>query len=143
MTRTEAVSRAMTRVLTSASVAGSLSLVPVRVSLARVNSDPGAALLSTPAGVVALNSIAQVRPNRLSTDISEINGERVVVIIANYTGVTLSSVIAGLRNTLQGTSLPPGYSATIGGAYEAQQQSFREFVQVVLIFYMIWKLLPA
>src|SRR5581483_9452235 len=97
------------------------------------SSEPGAALLSTPAGMVALNSVAQVRPNRLSTDISEINGERVMVITANYAGATLSSVISGVRNTLRNASLPPGYSATIGGAYEAQQQSFHEFVQVVLI----------
>jgi CzcA family heavy metal efflux pump len=114
-------------------VAGSLNRVPVRVSVVTPQGEAAAGLLSTPAGVVALNSVAQVSPSRLSTDISEINGARVIVITANYTGVTLSSVIGGVRRTLQGISLPPGYSANIGGAYEAQQQSFHEFAQVVLI----------
>ena len=114
-------------------VAGSLNLVPVRVALAGPSSELGSQLLPTPAGVVSLNSVAQVRPNRISTDITEINGERVMVITANYTGVTLSSVISGVGRVLQSVSFPPGYSASIGGAYEAQQQSFREFMQVVLL----------
>jgi CzcA family heavy metal efflux pump len=114
-------------------VAGSLTRVPVRVSIVTPHGDAATGLVSTPAGVVALNSVAQVSPSRLSTDISEINGARVIVITANYTGVTLSSVIGGVRRTLQGMSLPPGYSVGIGGAYEAQQQSFHEFAQVVLI----------
>jgi CzcA family heavy metal efflux pump len=115
------------------SVAGPLNQVPVRVNVAGANADAAAGLVSTPAGVVALNSLARVRPNRLSTDITEVNGARVIVITANYTGVTLSAVVSGLQRTLQSISLPPGYSANIGGAYEAQQQSFREFLQVVLI----------
>ncbi len=114
-------------------VAGSLNRVPVRVSVLTPQGDSAAGLISTPAGVVALNSVAQISPSRLSTDITEINGARVMVITANYTGVTLSSVIGNVQRTLQNISLPPGYSASIGGAYEAQQQSFHEFVQVVLI----------
>jgi CzcA family heavy metal efflux pump len=114
-------------------VAGSLNRVPVRVSVVSPQGDAATGLVSTPAGVVALNSVAQVSPSKLSTDISEINGARAIVITANYTGVTLSSVISGVQRTLQGISLPPGYSAGIGGAYEAQQQSFHEFIQVVLI----------
>ncbi len=114
-------------------VAGALNRVPVRVSVVTPQGDAAAGLISTPAGVVALNSVAQISPSRLSTDISEINGARVIVITANYTGVTLSSVIGGVQRTLQGMALPPGYSASIGGAYEAQQQSFHEFAQVVLI----------
>ncbi len=114
-------------------VAGTLDRVPVRVSMVRPPGGAAAGLISTPSGVVALNSVAQVAPSRLSTDISEINGARVITITANYAGVTLSSVIGGVQRTLQSMSLPPGYSASIGGAYEAQQQSFREFAQVVLM----------
>ncbi len=114
-------------------VAGSLNRIPVRVSAVTPQGDRAASLVSTTAGVVALDSLAQVHPSRLSTDISEINGARVVVITANYAGVNLSSVIRNVQSTLHGVALPPGYSATIGGAYEAQQQSFREFAQVVLI----------
>jgi multidrug efflux pump subunit AcrB len=106
------------------SVPGSLNQIPVRVSVA-------GSLLSTPSGAVALQSVAQVRPNRLSTDITENNGQRVMLITANYGGASLSSVIASVRRVLKESPLPPGYTATIGGAYEAQQQSFREFLTVI------------
>ncbi len=115
------------------SVPGALNLVPVRVSLAGGAPNLGLTLLPTSSGVVSLNSVAQVRPARLSTDISEVNGQRVMVITANYDGATLSSVISRVQGVLHQFSLPPGYSATIGGAYEAQQQSFREFLLVILI----------
>ncbi len=114
-------------------VAGPLNLIPVRVSLADSSSDLGLTLLPTSSGIVALNSLAQVRADRLSTDITEINGERVMIVTANYGGASLSAVIAGVRRVLGSIALPPGYSATIGGAYEAQQQSFREFLTVILI----------
>ena len=115
------------------SVPGSLNLIPVRVSMAGNASNIAQTLLPTSNGVVSLASIAQVRPNRLSTDITEINGQRVMIVSANYAGVSLSSVIDGVQKILGETPLPAGYSASIGGAYQAQQQSFREFLTVILI----------
>jgi CzcA family heavy metal efflux pump len=106
------------------SVPGELTQIPVRVSMA-------GDLLSTPAGAVPLATIAQVQPNRLSTDITEINGQRVMLITANYGNASLSSVVAGVSKVLRATPLPPGYTARIGGAYQAQQQSFREFLTVI------------
>jgi len=115
-------------------VAGSLNLIPVRVTLAGSGTpDLSQTLLPTPGGVVSLSSIAQLRPNRLSTDITEINGQRVMLITANYGGASLSEVVAGVQKVLKATPLPPGYSAKIGGAYQAQQQSFREFLVVILV----------
>ncbi len=114
-------------------VAGTLNLIPVRVTLAGAGPDLSQTLLPTASGVVALNSLAQVRHDRLSTDITEINGQRVMIVTANYGGASLSSVIAGVRKELKGIALPPGYTASIGGAYEAQQQSFRQFLAVILI----------
>jgi multidrug efflux pump subunit AcrB len=112
-------------------VPGPLNQIPVRVNVAGASPELGNSLLSTPAGAVSLSSIAQLQPNRLSTDITEINGQRVMLITANYSGASLSSVIAGVRKALRATALPPGYTATIGGAYQAQQQSFREFLTVI------------
>jgi CzcA family heavy metal efflux pump len=106
------------------SVPGELTQIPVRVSMA-------GDLLSTPAGAVPLASLAQIHANRLSTDITEINGQRVMLITANYGNASLSSVVAGVSKVLHDTPLPPGYTAEIGGAYEAQQRSFREFLTVI------------
>jgi multidrug efflux pump subunit AcrB len=66
-------------------------------------------------------------------DITEENGQLVTIVTANIAGASLSSVIAGVRNVLKSNPLPPGYTATIGGAYAAQQQSFDEFVRVILV----------
>jgi multidrug efflux pump subunit AcrB len=115
------------------SVPGSLNLIPVRVSLAGSSTDFAQTLLPTSSGIVSLGSIAQLHPTRLSTDITEIDGQRVMIVTANYAGASLSSVISGVRKVLRGVAVPAGYSATIGGAYQAQQQSFREFGMVILI----------
>lgn len=112
-------------------VPGTLNQIPVRVSVAGAAPELGNSLISTPSGVVALSSIARLAPNRLSTDIGEINGQRVMLITANYEGASLSSVIDGVKKALRATPLPPGYTATIGGAYEAQQTSFKEFLTVI------------
>lgn len=117
----------------AATLPGTLNVVPVRVSLASNANKLGSLLLPTANGPTSLTSLADVQPNRLSTDITEINGERAMRITANYGGASLSSVIAGVRAQLRKVALPPGYTATIGGAYRAQQRSFREFVQVIFI----------
>ena len=112
-------------------IPGTLNQIPVRVSVAGAQTAPALSTLTTSSGIVSVGSVAQVQPNRLSTDISEINNERVMVITANYEGASLSSVIAGVQRALKSVALPPGYTATIGGAYQAQQQSFREFLTVI------------
>jgi multidrug efflux pump subunit AcrB len=117
----------------AASVPGSANVVPVRVSMAGSGGNLGSLLLPTSNGAASLGTIAQLQPNRLSTDITEINGERAMLITANYSGATLSSVVAGVRRQLASVPMPPGYSVTIGGAYKAQQQSFREFAKVIAV----------
>lgn len=115
------------------SLPGALNLIPVRVSLASAAPNVQSLLLPTPNGASSLGSLADVRANRLSTDITEINGERAMIVSANYDGASLSSVIGGVRAQLSTLSMPPGYAASIGGAYQAQQQSFREFAQAIFI----------
>lgn len=113
-------------------LAGTASVVPVRVQTDG-GSDFRSMLLPTAAGAVPLNTLARIQTDRLSTDVTENNGERVMIVTANYSGSSLSNVVAGVRAQLARIPLPPGYTATIGGAYEAQQQSFREFAGVIAI----------
>ncbi|MFN2449242.1 MAG: efflux RND transporter permease subunit [Candidatus Baltobacteraceae bacterium] len=115
------------------SISGPLNLVPVRVSLPGSSTDFGSMLLPTANGPVALGSVANVQSDRLSTDITEINGEHVMNLSANYGGANLSTVVAGVNRAIADAHLPPGYNASIGGAYRAQQQSFREFFEVIVI----------
>ncbi len=89
-------------------------------------------------GVAALGSLADIGPAPPRSDIYEANGQPQDVVTASYSG-TLSTAIANLKHALANVTLPPGYRAVIGGAYAAQQQSFKEFavvgiVAVLLVF---------
>jgi multidrug efflux pump subunit AcrB len=113
------------------SIAGATTLVPVRVRVDHLSSSP-AGMLATTAGVLPLASLATTTRDVLTSDVTDENGRRVVIVTANYGGATLSAVVAEVREALAGV-LPPGYTWSIGGAYRAQQQSFREFAAVVAI----------
>lgn len=118
-------------------VAGEYAQIPVRV---RVGSAPLAAAggiggdaLITKSGATPLDAVAQVQNAGHASDITEENGRRLLLVSANIEGASLSSVVAGLHGALATLALPPGYRATIGGAYETQQSSFREFAGVIAI----------
>ncbi len=119
----------------STQVPGEFSVIPVRVRIAG-SGDPSAdasAPLVTKGGSAPLDVLAKVQNAGYATDINEENGRRLVRVTANIEGASLSSVVAGLRPVLAHVGYPPGYSATIGGAYETQQSSFREFAGVIAI----------
>ena len=117
----------------AAQLPGESATIPVNV---RVAGTPGAdalgdAALFTKNGATTLSALARIdRPPRAS-DINEENGRRIDRVTANIEGASLSAVVAGLKTALAQVALPPGYSAIIGGAYETQQASFREFVDVI------------
>ncbi|HEY2474610.1 MAG TPA: efflux RND transporter permease subunit [Candidatus Cybelea sp.] len=100
-------------------LATSTASIPVRVGIAGVP--------------LPLTQIASTSVDRSATDITEINGERVAIISANTTGRNLSSTIAGVRKALANVQFPPGYRYRIEGAYQAQQDSFRQFAVVIAI----------
>lgn len=116
-------------------------LVPVRVSVAGGGTGVPDAL-SLRAGAVALSQLAQTSIDRTSTDVTAINGQRVLIVTANTTGHSLSSTVAGVRAAIARAALPPGYTATIEGAYRAQQDSFGQFFDVIgiallLVFFVM------
>ena len=113
-------------------IPGQYSMIPVRVS---VNSDGGgvdAAHVVTPSGVAALRAIANVQLAGLATSVFEENGQRTIRLTGTITG-GLSAAIDGVRKAIRDAALPPGYSTTIGGEYQEQQQSFKEFAAVIAI----------
>ena len=111
-------------------------LIPVRVQVAG-----GTDVLATPRGLMPLSAVASANPPALTTDVTEINGQRVMTVTAG-SDVDLSNAIAAVRRILREHPLPPGYSASIGGAYRDQQRSFREFsvaliAAVLLVFFVM------
>jgi multidrug efflux pump subunit AcrB len=112
---------------------GPINMIPVRVFVEGrvVGEDPPG--VSTPSGTVALPSLAQVSPAALSTTIYEENGARVMRSTGTIAGGNLSSIISRVERAVSKVPLPPGYRASIGGEYQEQQQSFREFASVIFI----------
>lgn len=111
---------------------GQFNLVPVRVSVAGrdLGSNP---LVFSSAGAASLANLAQVKPGPPSTNINEENGSRIVRVTANFSGRSLSGVIADVKKVIASVPMPPGYLISIGGQYESQQSSFAEFTGVVLV----------
>ncbi|MDQ6781491.1 MAG: efflux RND transporter permease subunit [Candidatus Eremiobacteraeota bacterium] len=118
------------------SVPGATTLVPVRI---QVGDQTGGydSLSSNPVtgsqGTSTLGAVARVKRESLSSDITEINGQRVVRVTASISGANLSAVISRINALLRTSALPPGYHVAVGGQYKAQQASFREFLSVIFI----------
>jgi CzcA family heavy metal efflux pump len=126
---------ANTQGIVATSIAQESRMVPVRVRVG--DADPGAGAagfpLFTKAGSPSLGSVASISAPQLASEINDENGQRVVRVTANIGGASLSSVIAGIKEQIAVLGMPPGYTASIGGAYEAQQQSFRDFAKVLAL----------
>ena len=121
------------------SLPASSMLVPVRVRAMGSADDPN---VSLPGGNVPLSVLATTTLDRSSTDVTEINGQRAIVVTANLGSGTLSSAVAAVRSAIARAHLPPGYRASIEGAYQQQRQSFAQFaltiaVAIVLVFFVM------
>jgi CzcA family heavy metal efflux pump len=124
---------AQTQGAVAASLPGAVNLIPVRVAIAGEPFGQDSASVATPSGPVALPALGQLTPPRLATTVFEQNGARLIRVTATIAGANLSSVVSGVRRALSQTPLPPGYHESIGGEYQEQQTSFREFAIVILI----------
>ncbi|HTX60636.1 MAG TPA: efflux RND transporter permease subunit, partial [Verrucomicrobiae bacterium] len=116
-------------------------LVPVRVSVAgAAGALPPA--LSLGGAAVPLDQVARSAVDRSATDVTEINGQRVMIVTANVAGASLSSAVDGVRAALPRAQLAPVFHAQIEGAYRAQQDSFAQFAVVIaaavlLVFFVM------
>jgi multidrug efflux pump subunit AcrB len=115
--------------------------VPVRIRVAG-SSDALPESVALGGTGIPLAQLAHTRVDRTATDITEINGARTLLVSANTSGRSLSATVRDIRDAIARAGLPPGYRARIEGAYQAQQQSFREFALVIamaigLVFFVM------
>ncbi len=82
-------------------------------------------LIETPGGRVPLARLATIEdtdgPNQVSRD----DGKRRIVISANAQGRALSEVVGDIRAVVAEFKLPEGYFVTLGGQFQAQEESAR------------------
>ena len=124
---------ARTQGTAAAQIPGESATIPVivRVAGAFGASGIGGSTLFTKNGPAPLGAFARIDEPPRASDINEENGRLIDRVTANIRDASLSDVIGGVKTALAGSGLPPGYAAAIGGAYETQQASFREFGAVI------------
>lgn len=116
-------------------------------ALVRVSgNDPDAELkdllLPDKSGLTPLGSIATIGEPEAVTEVFEHNGARMLLVTAGIEGASLSEVIPEVQKVVAATPLEQGYHIELGGAYKAQQASFREFgtvlaIAVILVFFVL------
>lgn len=100
-------------------------------------------LIDTPSGRVPLSRLATVEESDGPNQISRDDGRRRIVISANAQGRALSEVVADIRATVAEFKLPEGYFITLGGQFQAQEESSRligllSVVSLGLIFMVLY-----
>ncbi len=82
-------------------------------------------IVETPAGRVPLSSFAQVvetdGPNQIQRD----NTRRRIVVLANTDGSDMARIIGDIRGCSAELQLPAGYSTTLEGTFQAQEEASR------------------
>ncbi|MEO6697508.1 MAG: efflux RND transporter permease subunit [Gammaproteobacteria bacterium] len=102
-------------------------------------------LIETPSGRIPLNLIAEISDSDGPNQISRDNSRRRIVLLGNSDGTDMAQIIASLRTELEKTPLPEGYSTSLEGQFQAQEESTRlisllSLVSLTLIFLVLYSL---
>jgi heavy-metal exporter, HME family len=101
-------------------------------------------LVSTPAGTIPLSLIADVTETDGPNQILRENGRRRIVVLANGNGSADMAVIAeAIRAIIAQTPLPSGYTASLEGTFQAQEDAARligalSVISLALIFLVLY-----
>ena len=90
-------------------------------------------LIETPKGRVPLNQIATVEETEGPNQISRENGRRRIVVLANTDGSDMSGIVERIREVVKATTLPSGYSTSLEGTFQAQEDASRLILGLSLI----------
>ncbi len=82
-------------------------------------------LIETASGRVPLSALADIEESDGPNQISRDDGRRRIVLSANAQNRALSDVVADIRRVVADFKLPSGYFVTLGGQFEAQEESSR------------------
>jgi HME family heavy-metal exporter len=101
-------------------------------------------LVETPAGRVPLSLFASVDETDGPNQILRENGKRRIVILGNADGGTdMAQVVAGIRDVVARSQLPPGYFTSLEGTFQAQEEASRtiaalSMVSLAMIFLVLY-----
>ena len=90
---------------------------------------------------IPLGQIAQVRENLGPVQIGHLDRDRVITVGANAEGVPLSEVVGPMMREVAAVPMPPGYTLSLGGETEDQQEVFGRLLVsmgvAVMLMYLI------
>lgn len=87
----------------------------------------------TPNGEKKLSNFISLKETTSASEINRSDGERYVTINANYKGEDLASVHTDIDHLLENIGLDKGYTASIAGDLEEQQQAATDLIVIFLI----------
>lgn len=99
----------------------------------RTTSGLSELLIETPKGRVPLSRIASVEETEGPNQILRENGRRRIAVLANTDGTNMAAIIAGIRAAITETQLQAGYSTSLEGTFQAQEDAARLIVGLSLI----------
>ena len=80
-----------------------------------------------------LDALAEISEVPGAGEVNRENQRRVVNVSANLEGLDLGTAMKKVQEALNGIELPPGVTVQMGGQFEAQQQTFQNFMVVLAI----------
>lgn len=104
----------------------------------------GDLLIETPAGWIPARQVADIRETDGPNQILRENGRRRVVVLANSDSrADVAAIVETIRSELRATKLPEGYSASLEGTFQSQEQASRtiallSLVSLALIFAILF-----
>ena len=94
----------------------------------------GDLLIETPSGWVPVRELAEITETDGPNQILRENGSRRIIVLANTDGqVDMAAVVAEIREILAGADLPEGYTASLEGTFQAQEEASRTIALLSLI----------
>lgn len=104
----------------------------------------GDLLIETPAGWVPVRELADVRETDGPNQILRENGRRRVVVLANTDGeADMAAVIEGIRGEIAAAEMPLGFSTSLEGTFQAQEEATKtigalSLVSLAMIFAILY-----
>ena len=94
----------------------------------------GDLLIETPSGWVPVRELAEVRETDGPNQILREGGSRRLVVLGNTDGrVDMAAVVAEIRAVIAAADLPEGYTATLEGTFQAQEEASRTIALLSLV----------
>jgi HME family heavy-metal exporter len=100
-------------------------------------------LIETPVGNVPLQHVASIEDSDGPNQISRDNGRRRIVLAANSDGGDMARIVRSIRAEIAAFPLPAGYSVTLEGQFQAQEEAtaligLLSLVSAALIFLVLY-----